>query len=256
MNRIFIILFSLLLATLPLSGCKGMVKGSGELKTRDFTRSDFSEVSADDGFDIKIIYAASYNITITADDNLFEHIQVAKKGDTLKLSLARAEYIDTTARAVITMPHLRRLSLSGGSKAFVANFNTRAGVDFRLSGESALATTNLTVGDLALDVADASKATGNLTAGDFRLKAQGGSTVQLGGAANDLSFEAGDASLLKLEAFSVRNAVIKMSGESTAAVRLAGKLDVDLKKSSRLVYYGDPILGETSISGGSTMTRK
>jgi len=257
MKKLIVVLLSIaLFAALPLTGCQGLVKGSGELKTRDFTRADFSEVSADDGFDIKIIYATSYNVTITADDNLFEHIQVSKKGDTLKLTLDRAEYIDATAKAVIAMPHLRKLSLSSGSKCSVANFNTRAGINFTILGNRSLNTANMTVGDITLDVADASKATGNLTAGDVHLKADAGSTVQLGGSANDLVCEVGGSSLLKLEAFSVRNGNIKMSGESTTAVKLDGKLDVDLKKGSKLIYYGDPVLGETQISGGSTMTRK
>jgi DUF4097 and DUF4098 domain-containing protein YvlB len=114
----------------------------------------------------------------------------------------------------------------------------------------------MTVGDVTLEVADASKATGNITAGDVRLKAENGSTVQLGGTANDLVCEANGSSLVKLEDFSVRNGDIKLSGESTATINLNGKLDVDLKKNSKLVYYGDPVLGTTRIDGGSTMTRK
>lgn len=148
-----------LLVALPLTGCKGLVKGSGELKTRDFFFSDFSEVKADDGFEVKIIYAASYNVTISADDNLFDSIQVSKKGDTLKLGLKRGDYIDTTAKAVIAMPHLRSLSLSGAARGSIADFNTRAGINFNISGDSSLSSANMTVGDITLDVSDASKAT-------------------------------------------------------------------------------------------------
>ncbi len=255
-NLLVALLALVLLAALPLSACKGLVKGSGTLKTRDFFLTDFSEVKADDAFEVKIVYAASYNITVTADDNLLEHIQISKKGETLKLSLNRADYVDTTVKAFITMPHLRKLSLSGGVKGSIAGFTTRAGITFNLSGGSSLSSANMTVGDITLDVAEASKVTGNLTAGDVHLKADSGSTIQLGGAANDLSCEANGSSLLKLESFSVRNAEIKMSGESAATIKLDGKLDVDLKKSSRLIYDGDPVLGETQISGGSTMTRK
>ncbi len=257
MKKLLIALLSIvLLVSLPLAGCKGLVKGSGELKTRDFFFTDFSEVKAYDAFEVKIIYATSYNITITADDNLFEYIQVSKKGDTLRLSLKKADYVDASAKAVITMPHLRSLSLSGAAKGSIANFNTRAGLNFNISGDSSLSSANMIVGDITLDVSGAGKMTGNLTAGDIRLKADTGSTVQLGGSANDLSCEAGGSSLLKLEAFFVRNADIKLSGESTATIKLDGKLDVDLKKGSKLVYYGDPVLGTTQISGGSTMTRK
>jgi hypothetical protein len=167
---------------LPLTGCKGgLVKGSGTLKTRDIFLTDFSEVKAADAFEVKIIYAASYNITVTADDNLLEHIKVSKKGETLTLALNRADYVDTSVKAVITMPHLRRLSLSGNSKGSIAGFDTRAGITFNLSGDSFLSTANMTVGDITLDVSDASKVTGNLTARDVHIKAESGSTIQLGG---------------------------------------------------------------------------
>jgi hypothetical protein len=205
-----------------LASCTGLVKGSGEMKTRDFTRSDFSEVKADDGIELKIVYATSYNVTITADDNLFDCIQVSQKGETLKLSLKRADYVDARVKAVIAMPHLRKLTLSGAAVCFIASFDTRAGVDFHISGDSSLVFASMTVGDITLDVADASKATGNITAGDVRLKAENGSTVQLGGTANDLACEANGSSLVKLEAFSVRNGDIKLSGESTATINLDG----------------------------------
>jgi len=164
-----------MLVTFPMAGCTGLVKGSGELKTRDLTRSNFSEVKADDGIEVHIVYAASFNVTVTADDNLFDYLQVSKKGETLTLSLKRADYVDANIKAFITMPHLRKLSLSGAAVCSIADFDTRAGVDFHISGESSLSSANMTVGDITLDVADASKVTGNITAGDVRIKADTGS---------------------------------------------------------------------------------
>ena len=236
-NLLIVLSVIALVGAIPLTGCTSLVKGSGEMKTRDFTQSDFSEVKATDGIELKINYAASYNVTITADDNLLDYIQVSQKDETLSLGLKRADYVDAKVKAVITMPHIRKLSLSGGSTCNVSGFSSRAGVEFYLSGESAMAFAGMTVGDVTLEVADASKATGNITAGDVRLKASNGSTVQLGGAANDLTCEADGSSQLKLESFAARNGSITLSGESTAAVRLTGKMDVNLAKNSRLSYY-------------------
>lgn len=245
-----------LLVPFPLASCKGLVKGSEELKSRDFTRSDFSEVKVDDGIELHIVYDTSFNVTITADDNLFDYLNVSLKGETLSFNLKNNEYVDATVKAYITMPHLRKLNLNGASICSISDFDTRAGVEFHISGDSVLNSDNMTVGDIILDVYDASKATGNITAGDVRLKADSGSTVQLDGAANDLVCEVGGSSLLKLEGFSLRNVEIKMSGESVAGINVSGKLDVDLKKNSKLTYYGDPVLGSTRIDGGSTMERK
>lgn len=256
MKNLVVILLTVLLVSVSLTGCKGLIKGSGEIETKDFTFTDFSEVKADDGFDVDIVYGASYNITINADNNLLDYVQVLKKDDTLKLSLKRGDYIDANVKAVVTMPHLRSLTLSGAAICSVAGFDTRAGVRFSLYGDSSLTLEDMMVGDLTLDVLEAGEATGNITAGDVCLKADNGSTVQLTGEANDLICEGAGSSMIKLEDFTVRNADIRLGGESIAAIKPEGKLDVDLKKGSSLAYYGNPVLGATRISDDSTMARK
>ncbi len=63
MKTIIFSLICLVLLAFPLTSCKSMVKGSGELKTRDFTQSDFTEVQAASGFEVKIAYGPSFNVT-------------------------------------------------------------------------------------------------------------------------------------------------------------------------------------------------
>ena len=167
----FIAIFCLALLTVPLVGCKGMVKGSGDFKTRDFPQSGFSEVKVTDGFQIRIVYGPSFNVTITSDDNLLEHLKVTVKGAALNLGLNRADYIDATVKAVITMPSLHSLSLSGASTGSISGFDTRASIVFNVSGKSSLSADNMTTGDIILNVTDASKASGNITGGDLKLKA-------------------------------------------------------------------------------------
>ena len=79
----------------------------------DFT--DFSEVEVGSAFEVWIIQADSYRLSITADENLFEKINVSKNDKKLKIGLHRAHYVDTTTRAVITLPNLGKLRLSGPS---------------------------------------------------------------------------------------------------------------------------------------------
>jgi len=66
MKRLFIaILVSSLLVSLPLTGCKGLMKGSGEMKAEDFSFTDFSCIKVDGPFEVDIAYADSYHVSIT-----------------------------------------------------------------------------------------------------------------------------------------------------------------------------------------------
>lgn len=59
----------------------GRVIGSGDLVTEEKDVSDFTIVEVGSGFEVEITQSSSYSINITADDNLFDYIQVSKTGD-------------------------------------------------------------------------------------------------------------------------------------------------------------------------------
>jgi predicted amidohydrolase YtcJ len=61
------LLCCIVLLALPLTGCKSLVKGSGELKTRDFPQSNFSEVKATDGFQVGIHVTGDRGIDVCVD---------------------------------------------------------------------------------------------------------------------------------------------------------------------------------------------
>ena len=49
------------------------------------------------------------------DDNVVDKLKVSKVGDTLSIALEPGIYTRTTLRAVVTMPDIEGLKLSGGS---------------------------------------------------------------------------------------------------------------------------------------------
>jgi len=187
---------------------------------------------------------------------MFEKINVSKQDNTLKLGFKRAKYVDTTTKAVITIPHLRSLHLSGAAQGTFSNYNSRSSVDFTISGASSLDLESISVGDANFDVSGASKVAGEITAGDVEFNIDGASTIELEGFANNIVCEAEGSSQLELDNLTVNNADVRLSDASTSTVSLDGKLDVDLSGASKLRYSGEPVLGETKISGGSTLSRE
>jgi len=238
MKRVIVaVLMMAILTSGLLVGCGGTVTGSGNLDTQEFNFSDFTKVEAHNGFQVELTKSSTFSIEITADDNVHEYIEVTKSGETLEIGLEWGRsYRSVTLRAKITMPDLYRINLSGGSKASITGFSSSHDFSVNLSGGSGV--------------------TGNITAGDANFDLSGGSQVNLGGTADDLVVSGSGGSQLDLEAFSVDNADVNLSGGGRATVNVDGTLNVDLSGGSRVIYIGEPTLGDIDLSGDSTLSKK
>ncbi len=215
----------------------GVLVGSGNLETEEYAFTDFTEVDIGSTFEFEVRQSSSYSIEITADDNVMEHIQVSKDGQTLKIRLGRVSITGpVTLRASVTMPGLLGLTASGWSHGTVSGFASTEDLDITVSGASGV--------------------TGNITAGNVEFDMSGGSTIQLEGSASDIDANVGGGSHLNLEDFAVDNADINFSGGSWGTVNLSGRLDANLSGASTLLYVGEPAMGTINVSGASTLRRK
>ena len=53
-----------------LIGCEGTLIGSGNLKTQEYTFSDFNKVEVSSAFKFEITQSGEYGVSITVDDNV------------------------------------------------------------------------------------------------------------------------------------------------------------------------------------------
>ena len=258
MNKtLVVILVAALLTSVLLVGCGVVLTGSGNLETKDYDFSDFSKVEVSNAFEFEISESSSYSISITADDNVIEKVQVTKEGDTLKIGLNRIIGLGSvTLKAAVTMPQLRDLDISGASRGTVYNFSSTDDVYITVSGASSLDLVDISAGDVKLEVSGASKVTGDIAAGNTDFDISGASTAQLEGSSIDIVVDASGASRVKLAAFLVDNADIELSGASNGTVNLDGRLDADLSGASDLEYIGEPTMGTINITGASTLSKK
>ncbi len=231
------LIMALLLSGL-LAGCQDVfVKGSGNLITESYNLSDFTKVEAHNGFMLELTRSSVFSVEITVDDNVQEYLEVDKSGDTLRIRLKRNHaYSSATLEVKITMPNLYGLSLSGGSRADIAGFSSSHDLSINLSGGSRVA--------------------GDITAGDAGFDLSGGSQVYLEGTVDDLDIDGSGGSNLDLENFPADDAAINLSGGSGATVNVGGTLNINLSGGSRVIYVGEPTLGDTDLSGGSELKRK
>jgi hypothetical protein len=215
----------------------GGLIGSGNLETKEYAFTDFTGVEISSAFEFEIKQSSSYNISITADDNVIDYIQVSQVGQTLKIRLGTLRFLgSTTLRASVTLPQLRDLTVSGASRGTFSDFSSTEDLDITVSG--------------------ASTVTGDITAGNVEFGISGASTIQLEGSANDIVANVSGASHFNLDDFTVDNADVNFSGASSGTINLDGRLDANLSGASRLWYIGEPTMGDINTSSASTISKK
>ena len=223
---------------LILKGWPGVLIGSGNLETEQYAFANFTRVEISSAFEFEIKQSSSYSINVTADDNVIDRVQISQDGQTLKIRVGGVptSFRSVTLKALVTMPQLRGLTVSGASRGTVSNFNCTEAVNIAVSG--------------------ASRVTGDITAGDIEFDVSGASTVQLEGSADDMVAIISGASRFSLGDFTVNNADVNISGASTGTINLDGRLDANVSGASTLLYIGDPVMGTINVSGASTLSKK
>ena len=238
------LLFTLIATlTLTLSACSfyipmpQIVYGSGKLTTKNFELADFQSISVGSAFQADISQSDTYSVSITADDNLFDYIQVEKNGSQLSIRFdTRRGQPRGTLKAKITLPTLEALRISGASTGTVS--------EFKLSKPA------------TLDVSGASTLNGSFDADQIDVHASGASKANLKGNASTANLKADGASTLNLVDFSLDSASVNLSGASNARISVKNKLDYNLSGASHLTYDGSPTIGRSSSNGASSVAKK
>lgn len=259
-KRVTIYLLTLVLAVSVLTvayGCGPPITGSGKLETKEYDYSDFTKVSVGSGFVVTVTRGDSFSVSITADDNIFQYLDIRKVGNTLYVALKRPRiYLHTTQEALVEMPALRVLELSGASRGDVSGFSTADSLKIELSGASNLDLDDMKAGDTDFDVSGASRVDGSIEIADGDFNISGASTFGVEGSAGDVSIEVSGASSAKLGNFAVVDVTVEVSGASNATINAGGRLNADISGASRLYYLGNPTLGDIEVSGASTVSQK
>ena len=250
------------LLALPLFSACDLATPAGEdvTEVKDFT--GFDRVDIDSAFEAEITRADKFSVVIIADESLIDLVEVTQDSDTLDITLTPHHIFtdftlgNKTLRAEITMPALKSLALGGASKGKLTGFSSTEAFELQVSGASTLQGLELGAGDVEFDISGASKISGNLTANNLDFEISGASTIELSGSANDLRLNVDGASKAGLGGLPVADADVHVDGASQATVNVRGMLDVELSGASQLYFFGNPTMGETDVSGASTIKHK
>lgn len=249
---------SVLLLLVPTAGCSaipgsgGQVSGSGNVVTKQYDYNGFTGLRVDHTFAATVTRGDAFGVTVTADDNLVQHLRVEVKGDTLHIGLDPGmSYRNATLTADVTLPSLQALEVTGASTADVREFASQDALELMLSGGSKISLTGVRAGQVTMDVSGAGQLSGELQAQEIRGQASGAGQVTLEGSASRAQLEASGAGKLDLGALTLQDTDLQLSGGASGAVRVTGTLNVQASGGAHLDYYGSPTIGTMDVSGGA-----
>lgn len=257
MNRkvLYIFTFLFLMSLMIFSSCFGVIKGSGRVETRLMDFSDFDKIEIGHSFTYEIVKSDSYKVSISLDDNLYEYSQISLSGSTLKISMDwKYSYRSSTMKAVIELPELKKLHISGATKGTIDKINQSKPLEIDISGASSL-DGNFVVGDLELEVSGNSKVDLDCRVKKLDVNISGASKGDLEGSGGDSKIVVSGASLLNLMAFDINNADINLSGSSNLKIDAKGVIEGSVSGASKLIHSAKSKLGDIDVSGASEIVK-
>lgn len=231
----------------------------GPRADKEYSVHGFSEVRVSSAIEFEITQSEQYSVKATGHEKLLEHLKVEVSGQTLTLGFEHNPMAwigglrpRGEVKAVVTMPELKRLVVSGASKGTARGFKSSHDFDLELSGASQ-AEIDMQTGKTTVTASGAGRVTGELKAQDTNLTLSGASRCQLLGAGGDTHLDSSGASQADLSQFQIKNADVHISGASRAKVNMDGTLNVHLSGASSLETKGNIVLGKKDFTGASSM---
>ncbi len=236
-------------------GCQEAVRGSGTIVTRSFEFEDFKKIEAGQSFEVEVVKGSSFSVSITADDNLFDDVRVAKSNGVLKIGMRPGQnYFPTALVARVVMPEIHSVNATSASEVTVTGFNFEHDFNATATGASVIELSGLEMGDAVLEAGTASNINGVIRANDLDFEVYGASRVNLSGVARNLHINGSGASNIDLSELTAKDATVGLNGASSARLNISGRLDAGLSGASNLKYLGDPTLGNINLSDFSSVS--
>jgi hypothetical protein len=242
MKRKALVLLAAAVAVALLAGCSFLfptVVGSRSLVSSGYGFTGYNRVTASQTFRVSVIADTAYSVQVTCDDNVIDHLIVRQIGTAIELSLDQGfNYVGVTASAVVHMPALAGLDLSGATQAVVdPGFSSTGPLSVSISGASTANLKGIACGPVTVDISGASGVVVVGTASMVRLSVSGASTADL-------------------RACVGTGADVSMSGASQAYVNVgSGVLSFAVSGASTLFYTGSPVLQLRDLSGTSRIVK-
>lgn len=215
------------------------IKGNGNDTTKNISTGNYDGVRVTGFFDVDLVAGDEGKITVKAEENLVQYLEIKLDGNMLKIGVEKGIYLVPShgheIRITVPFESLNEVSLSGSGDVRTKNPIKASDFKTTLSGS----------GDIRLDL-NAKQVTSEVTgSGDMTLK----------GKADTIKCEvtgSGDMNALALES---NNAYAKVTGSGDCKVNSSDFLEARVVGSGDIHYFGDPKKKDTKVTGSGDITK-
>lgn len=228
------------------------VRGSGNIVTRTMTAPDYDGISASRAVQV-IVSDKAKEITIAADDNLIDFVEVKAAKGILKIGIDNAFRSVSDVHVTVTVPANGKIrSFEASSAARITTAVALQAADFRMDASSAACIEAAVKADkCSVSASSAAKIKAALSVGSCSADASSAAKIELSGTAERLTADLSSAAKLDAEKLAAENCNIETSSGSKAEVNCTGKLVASASSGSSISYTGDCQTELSKSSGGS-----
>ena len=187
---------------------------------------DFDELEVTGKFDLNIINGGEYNVELIGPEREKEKYNIYLSGETLVIEYTGKRNFDwkmkdlnvEEMRINITMPQLEKLEATGFGSIRFENFSTE---------------------EMEIESRGPIRVRGDLEVQRLTISLTGKSEAELSGHANKLDARLEFASRLRAYNLEVNDAIVEVSGASSAKVTVNGNLEIEEGVASKVDYRGN-----------------
>ena len=200
-----------------IGGGRDHVEGSGNFETRDYDLQDFDAIRIDGVFEIEVTVGEEFDVSIEAEDNLFDYIVAEVKRGELVLDYDDDVEIETDEKILVTVSMPALVEIDGNGV-----------YELRATG---------------LD---------NETT---EIRASGVGSIELEGRTEDLRVESGGVGEVDLRNLVAQNAIVRVDGIGNVHVFVEKDLRARVSGLGEILYAGNPERVDDHVDGFGSIER-
>ncbi|MBB5436406.1 hypothetical protein HDC92_000070 [Pedobacter sp. AK017] len=201
------------------TGCsKDKLSASGDKITEERNPGDFNGISTSGSNSVYITYGTEFKVVLKGSNNLIPYFKTSVTGNTLYLGYEKASVQHDDVEVFVTLPSIRKVSISGSGKTLLQGSFPRA-IDFKLS-----------------------------------ISGSGNATVQDAFDSDEVLVQISGSGKADLQQINARKAQIDISGSGDAKLKVEEKLKARISGSGKIYYTGNPDV-DADVSGSGKVIK-
>ncbi len=211
-----------------------VVDGSGRIITEDRLVADFDKILVEGSANVILRQGDDQSVEIEADDNIIPIISTNVRGGELRIENEQRYRTNHGVNVYITIPVVSRLSIQGSGNLF---------------GENPLA------GDqLEVDISGSGNMDLEMYYTRLSVEGDGSGDFQMFGEVEEQEIKISGSGNYRARDLTSQNCYIKISGSGRGEVKVSDLLDVEIRGSGDIIYYGNPEV-RSSIRGSGDLIK-